>query len=531
MPDVKIKFEGGERILGTELLTIGRTQDNDISFPDDPNVSRHHAEIEYRNGEYCLIDLNSSNGSTVNGMNVRGEVYLSDSDTIILGGSSKIEVLFVRDEDAQEPEKASANEGDAATAGEAPSPAGAGLAGAVPSSTAASMTPSAAVSGAGAGAAADTAGSGRMLLIAGAICGVALVFVVIVAVVYFVSASSCDAQAEIISPEPGDTIINPTEVEVSVKNGNCVARAVFTIDGIEFASADESPFSTRIDPKEFPDLADGFDHGLAVVLEDEEGNRIEPAGQVLLAFETRAVTKPTPGETVSTEPGRDTAAAEPTQRQVSLVEINEMSKNLVKQFSSKTPYHVSNRQFLQAIQKMTAEYAVEGYSENAARYRDVINVAYVREQNLDAPFGFILAMSRSKFNPTGERGVEGLWRMSNEFVTANAYNGLCGNEPLSDASQNCAAKASALYMKAVVFGVFDGDAIYSAAVFGKSPQEAGAWKATLPANRSDIWNAIKTPQEREQIVRFFAAGIVADNPQKFGLKKDRPLSELYRLAM
>jgi transposase len=86
-------------------------------------------------------------------------------------------------------------------------------------------------------------------------------------------------------------------------------------------------------------------------------------------------------------------------------------------------------------------------------------------------------------------------------------------------------------MKAIVFGVFDGDVIYSAAAFGKSPQDAGAWKATLPANRSDIWNSIKTPAEREQIVRFFAAGIVAENPQKFGLTKDRPLSELYRVTM
>ncbi|HBR58181.1 MAG TPA: hypothetical protein DEA22_12060, partial [Blastocatellia bacterium] len=268
-----------------------------------------------------------------------------------------------------------------------------------------------------------------------------------------------------------------------------------------------------------------------VILEDDGGNRLEPTEEGLIVFETRSLTKPPTDEKASTEPTKETASTEPAQRTVSLVEINEMSKNLLKQFSSKTPYIVSNRQFLQAIQKMTAEYAVEGFSTKAAKYRDVINVAFVREQNLDAPLGFILAMSRSKFDPASERGADGLWRMTNEFVTTNAYNGLCGSEPLTDASQNCAAKASAIYMKAVVFGVFDGDAIYGAAVFGKSPQDAGAWKASLPANRADIWNTVKTPQEREQIVRFFAAGIVADNPQKFGLTSDRPLSELYRLAM
>ena len=36
--------------------------------------------------------------------------------------------------------------------------------------------------------------------------------------------------------------------------------------------------------------------------------------------------------------------------------------------------------------------------------------------------------------------------------------------------------------------------------------------------------------EREQLIRFFAAGIVAENPQRFGLKKDQPLSALYKVT-
>ncbi len=214
-----------------------------------------------------------------------------------------------------------------------------------------------------------------------------------------------------------------------------------------------------------------------------------------------------------------------------MIDVQEMSNRLVKQFSGNYRYNVSNKQFLEEVRKTAAEYAQEGYFERAAVYRDAINVAYVREQNLDAPLGYMLAMSRSKFNPQKQGSDEGLWRMSTDFVTSQSYNGLCGSETLSDPSQNCAAKASALYMKALVFGVFDGDVIYSAAAFGKSTQDAGVWKATLPANRTDVWNSIKTVPERAQIVRFFAAGIVAENPQKFGLKRDRPISELYRQAM
>jgi hypothetical protein len=85
-------------------------------------------------------------------------------------------------------------------------------------------------------------------------------------------------------------------------------------------------------------------------------------------------------------------------------------------------------------------------------------------------------------------------------------------------------------MKAIVFGVFEGDAVYAAVAFGKSPADAGTWKASLPANRADLWSVVKTQEDRDRLVRFFAAGIVAENPQKFGLK-DRPIEELYKLAM
>ena len=47
---------------------------------------------------------------------------------------------------------------------------------------------------------------------------------------------------------------------------------------------------------------------------------------------------------------------------------------------------------------------------------------------------------------------------------------------------------------------------------------------------SDLDHTVKTPEERDRIVRLFAAGIVAENPQKFGLN-DRPFAELYKLAM
>ena len=532
MPEVKVIVDGVEKSLAAGVTTVGRSPDNDIAFPQDANVSRYHAEIEARNGEFCLIDLGSSNGTTVNGSRVTGEKYLSPGDVIVLGGTSQFEFGVSNGG----PEKA--EEEPAAAAEEAPEAD-------VPSTDAAAPAADAAASGGG--------GSKVMLLVAGGVACLALLFVMIAGALFFFAGSSkaggtsgggsggggifssffgsaCEAKAAITKPEPGDTISEPTEIEVDVQDGECAVKAVFTIDGNEFASS-EAPFAATIDPKNFPELSDGVGHNLAVILLDEEGNPIGANAPVELAFETRAVSKPTPGPEITQTNTNQGGPTSGSGKAVTLLEVQEMSNRLVKQFSTKAAYNVSNKQFLAEVQKRTAEFAQEGYFDRAARYRDAINVAFVREQNIDAPLGFLLAMSRSKFDPAKQGGEDGLWRMNTEFVTANAYNGMCGSETISDPSQNCAAKAAALYLKAIVYGVFDGDPIYSAAVFGKSPQDAGVWKATLPVKRDDVWNAIKTPQEREQLVRFFAAGIVAENPQKFGLKKDRPLSELYKVTM
>ena len=97
----------------------------------------------------------------------------------------------------------------------------------------------------------------------------------------------------------------------------------------------------------------------------------------------------------------------------------------------------------------------------------------------------------------------------------------------SDLTQDCAAKVAAVYMEDLVIKTFDGDIIYAVAAFGKTSQEANIWKTSLAADRSEFWKVITDANQREIVVRFFAAAIVAENPQKFGLKNDRPISELY----
>jgi hypothetical protein len=70
--------------LGPEPLLIGRDRQNDVVL-DDPRVSRKHAEIRLRLGRYTLYDLQSTNGTYVNGRRV-AEVVLNDGDRISVAG-------------------------------------------------------------------------------------------------------------------------------------------------------------------------------------------------------------------------------------------------------------------------------------------------------------------------------------------------------------------------------------------------------------------------------------------------------------
>lgn len=505
MADAKLKFGDGEIILGEGVTTLGRTTDNAVAFADDSNVSRYHAEIEWRDGEFWLIDLNSSNGTTLNGERVRSDKKLKDGDEILLGGTGRAEFSSSEKDKQAETSAAAENANLETKADEAEKKGDAEIV-QDEKVVAKSRMP-------------------LMLGIAGVAVGLAVVCV-IGAVIYSYSGSSrCEAKAVITKPDNGETISEQTEIEVEAENADCASRAIFLINGAEFASATEQPFKATIDPKQFPELANGNLQSLKIALEDAEGHRIVQPSEVALQFETIEIATPTPTPVEVAENPTPTPAKGGAK--VSGGDTQEMSTLLVNKFSGTHNYKF-DPQFTQEVQKKTAEYVSEGYYARAAAYKDVISVAFVQERNLDAPLAFILAMSRSQFKPQKQGANEGLWQMNADFAAQNSYTGLCGTETLSDPAQTCAAKAASLYLKSLVLEVFEGDVIYSVAAFGKSPQEANIWKASLPADRKDFWNVIKDAKQREQVVRFFAAGIVAENPQKFGLKKDRPISELYK---
>lgn len=68
-----------------KVITIGRGPDNDVVI-DDLRVTRHHLQIVQNNkGEYSAVDLNSANGTFVNGEKISGEVRLQPNDVIVIG--------------------------------------------------------------------------------------------------------------------------------------------------------------------------------------------------------------------------------------------------------------------------------------------------------------------------------------------------------------------------------------------------------------------------------------------------------------
>jgi len=83
MPTLLVQLPGlpsVSHVIRDETTTIGRLKSNSIVI-DDSSVSLMHAKITRKNGEYYLKDLNSTNGTNVNGQAV-GEARLKDQDRI-----------------------------------------------------------------------------------------------------------------------------------------------------------------------------------------------------------------------------------------------------------------------------------------------------------------------------------------------------------------------------------------------------------------------------------------------------------------
>jgi len=74
----------GDVLALTAMTSIGRSLENTIILPDS-SVSARHAELSFQDGCWWLADLDSTNGTTLNGEAVRERSRIHPQDVIALG--------------------------------------------------------------------------------------------------------------------------------------------------------------------------------------------------------------------------------------------------------------------------------------------------------------------------------------------------------------------------------------------------------------------------------------------------------------
>jgi hypothetical protein len=80
--------------LSHPVTVVGRAAESDLRL-NDSGVSRRHAEFRYADGDIEVVDLGSTNGVLVNGLQV-GRATLQDGDRIDMASTT---LIFRRDED------------------------------------------------------------------------------------------------------------------------------------------------------------------------------------------------------------------------------------------------------------------------------------------------------------------------------------------------------------------------------------------------------------------------------------------------
>ena len=88
---ITLTVNGRTHNVNERRVVLGRSRECDIQL-NDANVSRKHAEVRQEGATYWVVDLDSTNGTEVNGERVE-RAKLSDGDRITLGGT---DVVFGR---------------------------------------------------------------------------------------------------------------------------------------------------------------------------------------------------------------------------------------------------------------------------------------------------------------------------------------------------------------------------------------------------------------------------------------------------
>ena len=72
-------------VLTDDRVTLGRSNQNQLSYPDDVGLSRQHLALNYSDGKWTVEDLHSKNGSMLNGELLKGLMPFNPGDRVAAG--------------------------------------------------------------------------------------------------------------------------------------------------------------------------------------------------------------------------------------------------------------------------------------------------------------------------------------------------------------------------------------------------------------------------------------------------------------
>jgi pSer/pThr/pTyr-binding forkhead associated (FHA) protein len=491
------------------IVSIGRAKDNSICI-DDSSVSRYHAVIEERQDGFWLSDLGSINGTSINGASATAERRLVDGDRISIGEVGGIEFHT----NGTRPISPQISPEPSLPVNVSPSLELAGSSPVLQQSTASA-----------------SAGASPKLIIAAVAVGLAVTAVL---VILFIRSRQDHATVRIISPQSGTTVRGSLPIHIEASKTRGIDRVIFQLDGVEFESAEIPPFSATLDPvqlkKKSPNLADG-NHILSITIEDKEGNKRLQSDTVLLAFETGSKV---PTNTGGGDVGTGSVGDNSGRSSSGVVDIASLARNLASQITQKSGY-LFDREFTEQIRLQTDKYRVN-VMDDARKYRREIIKGF-RDKGLHPLLGFVLAMSQSRFREDGSlnstQGNVGIWQIPPQI----ARNYLApGESEAAFKDPMRSAEIAAAYMKDLI-NIFGMDGfMYAIACYGTPLNQVGQIRTRLEQISPGLtdqgnWGVMvksgEVPREgADRVARFFAAGVVGENPGLFGLQSER-LSSLY----
>lgn len=482
------------------VVSIGRRADNIVCL-EDSGVSKYHAVIEQRGEDFFITDLGSSNGTTVNDEPLISQRPLRDGDLICVGGNSTLEFhLEAAPGGAGLPPAPSAGM-PSAPGLNPPSVPGVNM----PSVNMPSVnmshaphvpTPSAPHLPSVQAPHMPSVQAPHMPSVQGP----------------HVPSIQTPHVPSVQTPSFVYKVLNLPRALLAAVSATLLGGVVLAAlwgAGVVGGGSSSKPAhpadDLTADPLAQLDAA-------AEPAKGEGKSEAAPASQEQAAPPATADAVPPPPPATAAVAGADVTAA--------------LARALAAQVSQKSGYTFDPR-FVEQIKSYTNDYrTAANYYERAGKYRDPIEREFSNTQGIHPLVPYLLAMSQTKFV---ERGPSGVWNLPPALLAQYA-----GAADTSDPA--VATRAAAAYTRALFDTFEQEDFMYAVACYGMSVDDAGKLSTALAEKdpdrrlRGDFWKmktaGVLQGAQVERVARFFAAGIVFENPTQFGLK-GQPLSTLY----